>query len=170
MIIVYGRQTADTELSLQNVVHTGCKVAALAATAPRSGAMILPSSGNEPLGRALAQSHAHVDVNMHNRSNVRAVNLGQQIGGGKKLQLVAVHTSDLTPCGEEKLLMRPAGERSLRLAGKKRGWGGARSARVRSETVEEEGTANRASWDKRWKWGTGRRVLTASGWGRGDGG
>jgi len=98
------RQPADTEVVPQNVVHTGRKVAALVATAPRSRAMILPSSGNAPRARALARSHDHVDVRMHNSSNVVAVVLGQQSGSGRKLLLGAVHTSDRTPCGGEQLL------------------------------------------------------------------
>jgi len=169
--IVDGRQPADTEVVPQNVVNTGRKVSALVATAPRSGAMILPSSGNAPRARASAPSHEHFDVRMHNSSNVRAVVRGQQSGSVRKLLLVAVHTSDHTPCGGVRLLTTTAGERSPRLAASGREWVGGRAARVRSEPVEEERTANRALWDTRWRWGQKyRRVLTASGWGRGGGG
>jgi len=53
--IVDGRQPADTKLVPQNVVHIGRKVAALVSTAPRSGAMILPSLRNAPRARVGAQ-------------------------------------------------------------------------------------------------------------------
>jgi len=102
--IVDRRQPADTEVVPQNVVHTGRKVAAPVGTAPRSGAMILSSSGNAPRARTPAHSHDHVDVRMHNSSSVRAVVLGQQSGSGRRLLLGAIHTSDRIPCGGEQLL------------------------------------------------------------------
>jgi len=129
------RQPADIEVVPQNVVHTGRKVAARVATAPRSGAMILPSSGNAPRARASAHSHDHVDVRLHNSRNVRAVVPSQQSGSGRKLHLGAVHISDRTPCGGEKVWMRPARARSPRLPGRGREWGGGRAARVRSDPV-----------------------------------
>jgi len=142
--IVDGRQPVDTEVVPQNVVHTRRNVAALVAAAPRSGAKILPSSGNALRARASARSHEHVELRMHDSSNVRAVVLGHQCGGGRKLLLVAILTRDRNPCGGEQQLMRTAGERSPLLARRGREWGGGRAARVRSEPVEE-GTANRAS-------------------------
>jgi len=81
-VIVDRKQTANTEVVPKNGVHTGRKVATLAATAPRGGATKERSSGDALGARASAHLYEHIDVLLQHSSNVRAVVLRQQGGGG----------------------------------------------------------------------------------------
>jgi len=91
-VIVDREHTANTEAVSHSGVHAGRKVTTLVATAPRGGATIKPSSRDALGAHASAHRHEHIDVRLHHSSNVRAVVLGQQGGGGQDLLLLEVHT------------------------------------------------------------------------------
>jgi len=150
------KQTANTEVVSRKGVHTGCNVAALVATAPRGEATIKPSSRDALSARASAHRHQHINVRLHHSSNVRAVVVGQQGGGGRDLLLLDVHTErrgpdDRNPWGTGWEWGRTAGAPSASWKKRRGGGGGtsgASSARAQRDR-RGEGSGMEPSGDSR---------------------